>query len=333
MQIEDYISIRGQVGACGHLKVFLGFAPAKILHEQSFADVLNEDTGEGYQRPRSISHSKSFKQYISQPNASTIPLTFNLRQVEVESWVLHEKPPSEAVLYLKKGVRSLAQVDCQHRLGELFDESISLAFMSFLGLDLRTEMALFNVINSRARGLSSSLTDYHETKLRDNLQVDAPHLLIAKRLNEDPDSPWYRMVRYGGETCSGLKRRTSFRMLQTSIAKLIRQTSQLRVFEINATYDLICTYWSVVREVFKKEWGDHRHHLLTKGVGLYSLMGLLADFANSANSMELTREWFQEHLRPLVGTIDWSSNGMFAKAGGKKGATEIHNTIRKVAGL
>ena len=66
-------------------------------------------------------------------------------------------------------------------------------------------MALFNIINSRAKGLSSSLTDYHESNLLSDLAKEAPHLFIARRLNEDPDLPWYRLIRYGGERTSGLR--------------------------------------------------------------------------------------------------------------------------------
>ena len=56
-------------------------------------------------------------------------------------------------------------MDCQHRLGALGDSDVSLAFMSYIGLSLREEMALFTIINSKAKGLSSSLTDFHESNL------------------------------------------------------------------------------------------------------------------------------------------------------------------------
>ena len=51
----------------------------------------------------------------------------------------------------------MAQVDCQHRLGHLSDLPIMLPFMCFIGLTEREEMEVFNVINSKAKGLSTSL--------------------------------------------------------------------------------------------------------------------------------------------------------------------------------
>ena len=48
MKNKTVIFINGQVGDCGGLRTFLGFAPANLLYAYSFVDVLNEDIGEGY---------------------------------------------------------------------------------------------------------------------------------------------------------------------------------------------------------------------------------------------------------------------------------------------
>lgn len=329
MKENTTIILPGQLGFCGNQEVFLGFAPANLLHSCSFADTLNEDTGEGYQRPFSREHSRSFKQYIEQPETSTIPLTFNLRPGLSHLWSLERhKAPKSSFLLLQPKKPCLAQVDCQHRLGDMAISNISFAFMSFIGLDLRTEMSLFNIINSKAKGLSSSLTDYHQTKLVFDLAEEAPHLLLAKRLNEDAYSPWYKLVRYGGETTSGLMRRTSFRMLQTSIRKLIKQMRSYGIYEIEIQYSAIVNFWNAVKDVFPEEWADHRHHLLAKGIGLYSLMELLG-YLLSLNNSKMDREYFKNKLNLLKSSIDWKSDGMFSDAGGKKGAHEVFNTIKK----
>ncbi len=325
--------LRGQLGRCGHLDVFLGFAPAKVLHSLSFTDVLKEQTGEGYQRPRNISHSRSFRDYILTPGSSTIPLTFNLRDTLAEHWELKENQNGFARLSVSKGVPCLAQVDCQHRLGELWDQDIPLAYMAFIGLDLRTEMALFNIINSKAKGLSSSLTDYHESTLINDLATEAPHLYIARKLNEDTESPWYGIIRYGGENTSGLKRRTSLRMMQTSIRRFLRNCPPDSLGGIEGSYDLVAQYWRAVRRAFPEEWADHRHHLLTKGVGLYSLMLLLEDIVRSTPHEELTEDALFSKLDGLRPSIDWKSQGMFADAGGRKGAHEVYLVLKKAMGL
>ena len=73
------LTIDCTLGRSAKRAVLLGFAPAHILHSLSFADVLNEDTGRGYQRRFNAQHSLDFRRYIQQEASSTIPLTFNLR--------------------------------------------------------------------------------------------------------------------------------------------------------------------------------------------------------------------------------------------------------------
>ena len=325
------IFIQGQIGYCGSVEAFLGFASAQLLHRLSFADVLNEETGEGYQRPHNFAHSLGFRDYITQPRTSTITLTFNLRKELLTNWRIQRLDEGRGLLCLRDGAPCLAQVDCQHRLGELANIDIPLAFMAYIGLDLRAEMALFNVINSRARGLSSSLTDYHESNLLYDLATEAPHLYIARKLNEDPNSPWYRMIRYGGETNSGLKRRTSLRMMQKSIQRFLRQSHPFFLSGIEECYRVILTFWKAVKIVFPEEWNDPRHSLLTKGIGLYSLMFLLADLVKSARENVWWDAYFIERLRHLKGAIDWTSKGTFSNAGGQKGALQVYFKLKQVS--
>lgn len=314
--------------------MFLGFAPAHLLHGVSFADVLNEETGEGYQRPANRSHSLDFKKYITGQQSSTIPLTFNLRNELKQNWKLQRGRNGRAILRIDKGVRCLAQVDCQHRLSELQDIDVPLAFMSFIGLDLRMEMAQFVIINSKARGLTSSLTDYHTTNLLLDVATEAPHLFIARRLNEDPQSPWFKLVRYGGETTSGLHRRTSFRMMQKAILRFLHQTRGVNIGDIEVKYSVIVAFWKAARDLFPAEWADHRHHLMTKGVGLHALTRILGDLVVRDGSTAKSTEDFSERLQPLADKrVDWSSRGPFANAGGQKGVQEVHAALREVLGL
>lgn len=323
------IVIEGLLGKCGHLDVFLGFASAQLLCEVSIADTLNDETGAGYQRPYNRPHSLDFKRYITQKSSSTIPLVFNLRKEMKIQWQLRKGKGNQAHLLLKKGGKNFVIVDGQHRLGELADVKLPLSFMAFIGLDVRAEMALFSIINSKARGLSTSLTDFLQSKLVDDIAQEAPHLFIAKRLNEDLNSPWHRLIRYGGETTSGLKRRTSLRMMQKSIDRLLRRFKGKKSISVDHYYDIIHSFWDAVREVFPKEWADHRHHLLSKGIGLYSLMLLLGDIVSKEAPEKLDERYFVNRLQPLKAKIDWDAKGMFAEAGGQKGALEVYEKLRK----
>ncbi|RLB77956.1 MAG: hypothetical protein DRH06_02745 [Deltaproteobacteria bacterium] len=324
--------INGLIGKCGDLDVFVGFATASHLSDHSFADILQEETGLGYQRPYSKRHSLDFKKYISLPGASTPPLIFNLRSELSSGWKIESKNDGLTVLHLNSKIKPLAQVDCQHRLGELKDSDVPLTFMTFIGLDLKQEMAMFNVINGKAKGLSSSLTDYHESRLVDDLICHAPHLYIARRLNEDPHSPWFQMIRYGGEATSGLKRRTSLRMMQKAVTEFLSKTKKKHDVDPDDNYEIIANFWLVIRCLFPAAWNDHRHNLLTKGVGLYSLMQLLTDFVSASSHDVFEEEFFLKKLSPLKDRIDWNSKGEFASANGRKGANEVYLVIKERLG-
>src|SRR5215471_8176270 len=81
-----WINLPCLVGVAGHRQVLLGFAPASLLHSISFADVLDEDAGRGYQRRFHPQHSLDFRKYIHRAGSTTIPLTFNLRPREDSGW-------------------------------------------------------------------------------------------------------------------------------------------------------------------------------------------------------------------------------------------------------
>src|SRR3984957_10802246 len=131
--------------------VLLGYAQASLLHALSFADVLDEDTGRGYQRRFNAQHSLDFRRYIQEEGSATIPLTFNLRPRDDGAWQVKEMGGRRVKLELRAGVgKLLAQVDCQHRIGFLSDLDVELPFMCFLGLSEREEMEVFSVINSKA---------------------------------------------------------------------------------------------------------------------------------------------------------------------------------------
>ena len=195
-QPANYLEMKVFSAVCGQLPVVLGVAPAKDLYEVSFADVLDEAKDEGYQRPIDSQHSREFRAYIERPGATTIPLTFNLRGANGQGWTLGNADSNGAALLTIRRPSPdappvLAQVDCQHRLGMMGDSEVPLTFQCFLGLTPTEEMSIFNVINGKAKGLSSSLLDYHTTKLTPDLASVQVDLYIAKMLNDDPESVWH----------------------------------------------------------------------------------------------------------------------------------------------
>ncbi len=309
----------------------MGFAHGAALKAVSFADVLDESAETGYQRRFIKNHSLDFRRYIQTDGGTTIPLTFNLRPGEDIGWQLKRLKGERADLLIDiSEPRVMAQVDCQHRMGFMTDLQVPLPFMAFIGLELREEMEVFSVINSKAKGLNASLLDFHASVLTADLALDRPELLISLFLHREPTSPWLNQLDLGGDATSGMARKASLRTMQKAVKKFLARSNILQTASPAEVCQIVENYWLSIVGLLESEWSSPRKHVLTKGIGVYALMGLAADMAKEANCdpAVLSQEYFTTKLSDFVHDIDWSSSGPFKGLGGEKGAAQALDMIR-----
>jgi len=330
--ISGQTILRGIAGNCGSRQVFLGFAPAHLLFSLSKSDVLDESTGKGYQRRFNEKHSLDFRKYIQNKNSTTIPLTFNLRPCKEGVWKFNAKKDGSATLRISSGEKVFYQVDCQHRLGHLSDLDVPLAYMIFVGLTAREEMEIFSVINSKAKGLNTSLLDFHESKLLGNLEREKPELLLAIRLNDEESSPWFKQLDLGGNRTSGMHRRASLRTMQKAIKRFLKASQIGQDLTNDEVYQFIFNYWTAITIVLDEEWKDYRKHHLTKGIGVYSVMGIAADIYCET---KLENKYFDINylsgvLSDFVLDFDWTNSGPLKGLGGEAGVSEALKMLRRL---
>lgn len=334
MKKQKYdVRLEGVLGFCGQRQVFLGFAPASLLYSISFPDLLNEEVGCGYQRRFSDKHSLDFRNYIQSGGSSTIPLTFNLRPTRDAAWVLESKNGLRATLRVRsKSEKIFAQVDCQHRLGYLSDINIPLAFMTFVGLTVEEEMRIFTVINNKAKGLNSSLIDYNDARLADDLGKERPELLIAIHLNEHHDSPWRNHLDLGGDTTTGMIRRASLRTVQKAVKRFLQKTGALKRRKPEEVAETIRYFWKAVAVVLEDQWAEPRKHLVTKGIGVYSLMNIAADLylETSKPEADCSPAYFVAMLSQFLGHFDWTTTGPLKGLGGQTGVSQATALLRQL---
>jgi DNA sulfur modification protein DndB len=327
------VILEGIVGRSAGREVFLGFAPANLLHSLSFADVLDEDTGRGYQRRFNAAHSLDFRKYIQQEKSSTIPLTLNARERSDGAWRVElADPPRARLIIADEKVKIFTQVDCQHRLGHLNDLCLVLPFMCFLGLTEREEMEVFNVINSKAKGLSTSLLDFHDSRLATDLASERPELFIAIHLKNDPESPWFNQINLGGKATSGLTRRASLRTLQTATKRFLTQTKLLQRHPPEVAAQMVLDFWTAIAMLLRDAWSNPRKTLLCKGVGVYALMGIAGDLVNEAGNATIDKLYFRNKLADFIQDIDWSNSGPISGLGGEAGVRNALSILRSVRG-
>lgn len=306
--------------------VLIGFASARALYAYSFADVLDEASGRGYQRRLNSRHSLDFRRYVQQEGSSTIPLTFNLRGSNGKGWQV-EGAGDQVTLRLCTGSRPLAQVDCQHRLGHLADLDVELPFMTFVGLSEREEMEIFGIINGKAKGLSNSLLDFHDAQLCSDLASERPELLVALHLKNEPTSPWYNRLDLGGNRVSGLERRASLRTMQKACRIL---TKRLKPRSAEDIARIAHDFWCAVALVIPDGFSNPRKSLVTKGIGVYALTDLAADFVLEASCSRCDVQYFSSILADLAPKLDWGNSGPLAGLGGEGGARRAADILRQL---
>ena len=203
--------------------------------------------------------------------------------------------------------------------------------MCFVGLTPSEEMAVFNVINSKAKGLSSSLLDFHEAQLAEDVAVDRPELYVALCLRNDPASPWYRQLDIGGNATSGLSRRASLRTMQKAVKVFLSRTRLAEEVPPEAMARLVIDFWSAAAVAFPAAWAKPRKHLLTKGIGVYAMMEIAADLCSEAPSEAAgRRRYFAAALSSLAQAFDWAAEGPLRGFGGEGGVKAAVGMIRSV---
>lgn len=331
MRQLDILEIAGQVGYCGHQRVFMGFATAGQLCRASYADVLDERTGRGYQRRMSREHSLEFKKYIQRPDATSIPLTFNLRSAAAPRWTLIEGGDTSLLRLDVTTGPVLTQVDGQHRLGFLQDSPIQFAFMTFIGLTESQEMQVFRTINGKAKGLSSSLLDFTAAKsLGNDLARADPCLFVALGLNSEPSSPWYERLDLGGERTVGTKRVASLRTMRQAVARMVKEGETAGQLSAESLLAYAISFWKAVAIALPQEWSEHRRHMLVKGIEVYALMSLAGRLIHEAEGRSITVDYFVAKLSDFVDQIDWTNHGPLEGYGGAKGADMAFKLILEI---
>jgi DGQHR domain-containing protein len=330
MLLANPTILRCLKGVSADRPVLLGFAPADLLFRHSFADILNEDVGTGYQRPFNARHSQDFRRYIQEPGSSTIPLTLNLRPLDNAPWSLDEAAGDTRLIIQPDAGKIMAQVDCQHRLGHLADLAIDLPFMCFIGLSEREEAEVFNIINSKAKGLSRSLLDYHEAQFAIDLGADRPELFVALHLNNSEQSPWHRRLNLGGTTTSGMKRIASLRTMQQAALDFLKATRLHKTRSVAEAAETLEAFWNAVAHVLPDQWANPRRHVLTKGIGVYALTRIAADIVNEEQAAGRVCNYraFVAKLTDFVEELDWTNEGSLKGYGGQGGVKTSVDVIR-----
>ncbi len=282
---------------------FRGSAPLAHLALISQADIFDQVSNpNGLQRDLSPKHASDAYEYVHRPKNQQFPRAFpeivlNVRDrkaVQVEEiQVDGNGGPRRFRLrfsnldQVKPDKVMVSRVDGNHRLfyasGDERREPLTsyVPFQLHVGLTQDQERSLFVDINSNQKGLNSSHLSVMQSRLSPEEQEIRDHLdrWIAKKLVEDPMSPWNGIVHMGGSKkgarAQGLVRLVNFASLEAGTSRLLAKSQYIHdLTDPNAQYILIRNYWNAVKQVFSQEWTNSKEYLVLRNMGVLVLSTL-----------------------------------------------------------
>ncbi|MEK5081122.1 DGQHR domain-containing protein [Solibacillus sp. FSL W7-1436] len=307
--------------------IYQGAVSSQVAVNFSYSKLFNDPSGKGYQRPINKKRCTNFADYLSQGEDSLYtPILLNA----AGNWEFHaydrQRPNYGRLICRKKATL----MDGQHRLGgikEYIEETgstLSVPFLAFHYLDEDEEIKLFDVINTKAKGIGTSLSRYLN---RDNDDLS----WVATNLILKPESPFFSKG-----TLIGKRTREKHITLQNlyHIVNLLTKKSDLAKLPKEKILNLTMFYFNLIKELLPDEWEDYQNYRLTH----ITCLNALAIVGNELiNENYLAKSQQPDSVRIAnklvnLGEIDWSATGdlKFVKgvAGTKLLAGDIRNCIK-----
>lgn len=321
--IENVIQskMRGRVA-------YQGFVSSQVAVTFSYSKLYNDPSGKGYQRPINKKRCSDFADYLSKGEDSLYtPILLNA----AGNWEFHaydKHRPNLGRLICKK---KATLMDGQHRLGGIkdyiseTDSMLNVPFLAFHYLDDDEEIKLFDVINTKAKGIGTSLSRYLN---RDNDDVS----WVATNLILRPESPFFSKG-----TLTGKRSKEKNITLQNlySMVKLLTKKSPLEKLSKEKKLNLCLFYFNTIKELFPDEWEDNSLYRMTH-VTCLNALAIVGNQIINDNYLVKSQQPDSVKIAQILMNlkeIDWFSNGdlkyLKGAAGSKVLASDILNCIKK----
>src|SRR6266581_6811369 len=156
----------------------------------AFVSRRDDDKDDGYQRNLSRQRAADIARYIDKENGC-IP---NSILVNLEEGATYDE--KRQILRIPNQPKAAWVIDGQHRMFGLRQAKTTydLVVTAFLGIDVAEQAKQFKTINSKQKGVPTSLLYDLLDLTKDGTYVQQRGHELATKLNEDPESPWYGQI-------------------------------------------------------------------------------------------------------------------------------------------
>lgn len=338
----------------GERRTLYSFAvDGKTLHQFAAVSRLRRDEERavrGYQRPEVLSHIGEIRRYLEStapmiPNAIVVAFDERVRFTPHDG--LNGCPYSqhgELVIPLDglgadDGLPGWI-VDGQQRAAAIREaqiESFPICVTAFITSGLQEQREQFILVNTTKplpKGLIYELLPATESRLPTLLQRRRFPAHLLNRLNNDPISPFHRLILTPTTPEGIVKDNSVLRMLENSLTD-----GALHPYRDPVTgrgneemmLSIVNEFWLAVREAFPDAWGKApRRSRLMHGAGVVAMGYVMDAIADRYRSQTLTSELFYRDLEPLAEICSWTHGYWDFGGGDIRKWNEVQNTSKDV---
>ncbi|MGV6935526.1 DGQHR domain-containing protein [Paenibacillus sp. CMM36] len=307
--------MRGKVAYSGNVS---STSALQITYVKPF----DHPSGKGYQRPVDRKKCNDFAIYLSKgENALFPPILLNAES----NWEFsaYDKSRSSFGRLLCKNKGSL--IDGQHRLGGIKQYTqdthsvIGVPFLAFHYLDEEEEIELFDIINTRAKGIGKSHSRYLHRNTDENSWISTE--LITRG-----DSPFHFMSTLTGKRSTG--RHVTLQNLY-KVLELLTKPTHVANLTKDEKLMLTLVYFNEIKERFNQEWTSYREYRLTHIVCLNALAIAGAELFSKAvgeRQRQIDFNLITKGVKKMK-NIDWSVDGPFRFIKGVSGSKTLASDL------
>lgn len=271
----DSIIVRTYKSSQGSIPFYLFLINSRDLLHISYVIIRSEDPKKGIQRITSSERLTDIASFVKESTEVIFPnnLIINFDKKAQVVFRPDIDKPTEGELVIPRKEKIAQVIDGQHRLYglEKTDKNIPLIVVGFEGLSVTQQAKIFLTINSKQKGINTSLVYdlFGITRSGENVELIA--IDISKSLNSDEDSPFKDMVKLTDARKKD-KETLSLAAFVVSMKKILKNKDiAFSNLDSHQQIILLKNYFQCVRQMFMPQWGT-RGYILTKTLGFSALM-------------------------------------------------------------
>ncbi|MCP4697783.1 MAG: DGQHR domain-containing protein [Gammaproteobacteria bacterium] len=285
--------------------MFLFLAEAEFIYDKFDVSRRTDDKEFGYQRSFSSKKIRQIKSYLLNEKG-IIP---NSILVNIDHGK-HSYNSSSNSLVLKNDDSIGFIIDGQHRVKGSYEaqKNLLLPIVATVDLETKNQAQLFVKVNTTQKAVPSSLyldlLDLIDGVIEDfgdeNIPAERRAVEIAKRLNEEEESPLHNLVRLEGMPGRGIALSEFVSHVKPYVDP---KSGKLLDYGFEHQYMIFKIYFKAVKAVFLEQWDDEKT-LILKTVGFGGLMRAFYDIFtlvtqhhkqfstnNTINTLELIKDF------------------------------------------